>query len=315
MLNEFIKHQLNIFLEEYPLYKNFLAVEKYEPQCEGYTNPIYLHGETFDYFCENENEIKTFELTIPKKTIDYWGKKTEGNIPNEVFNSNDKLNYTEHFTGICKSCKKYNIDFLLQIWSDEIIPKREIPSISKIIENHKNGAKDKTANIYIQKIGVYPEIKPSIDKTILKYFDRETSNWYFKAVKSLNENFGIGSFAYFRRIVEKELIQIINDLSHLDSSDSLKIQGLLSKYNETDKIYLIYENIFEYLPSSLRGLGDNPFQLLYKQTSKGLHNLSESECLKRASNINILLKFVILKINEEKSEILKIRNIIKELNR
>jgi len=315
MLNDFIKNRLNIFLSEYPLYKKFLAVEKYEPHCEGYTEPTYLNGETFDYFCENENEIKTFELTIPDKTINYWGAKPGGNLPNEVFNVNDKLDYTEHFTGVCKSCKKYNIEFLLHIWSDEIISKSEIRRISTMIKNHNNGIEEKKANIYIQKIGVYPEIKPSIDKSITKYFDRETNNWHYKAVKSLNENFGIGSFAYFRRIVEKELIQIINDLSHLDSAVSTKIQNLLSKYNETDKIYLIYENIFEYLPSSLKGLGDNPFQLLYKQTSEGLHNLSEAECLKRADNINKLLMFVILKVNEEKSEILKIRNIIKDLNK
>ena len=78
---------------------------------------------------------------------------------------------------------------------------------------------------------------------------------------------------------------------------------------------MIYENIFDYLPSSLKGLGDNPFQLLYKQTSKGLHNLSEKECLERAHNINQLLKFVIRKLNEEKSEILEIRQVIKELKK
>ena len=130
-MDEFIKHRLNIFLAEYPLYKKFLAVEKYEQHSEGYTNPMYLHGETFDYFCDLENEIKTFELTIPEKVKEFWGEKIEGIVPNEVFDKNDKLNFIEHFIGICKSCNNYKIHFLLKIWSDEKIPKSEIRQLSK----------------------------------------------------------------------------------------------------------------------------------------------------------------------------------------
>lgn len=314
-MEQFIKHRLNVFLAEYPLYKVFLAVEKYEPHSEGYTDPTYFLNETFDYYCEMEKETKLFELTIPERVKEFWGNKIAGIIPNEVFDNNKKLNFTEHFIGICQSCKEYQMDFLLRTWSDEEIPKREVLQLSKMIEDHKRKIPERQANIYMQKIGVYPEVIPRVDKSITKHFDRETNIWYFKAIKALNANFGIGSFAYFRRIVEKELIQIINDLSHIDTPESEKIKVLLNKYNETDKVHLIYDNIFEYLPYSLKGLGDNPFQLLYKQISQGLHNLSEEDCLKRASNINQLLKFVICKINEENSEILKIREVIKELKK
>jgi hypothetical protein len=314
-MNESTIHKLNIFLQEYPLYREFLAVEKYENYCEGYTNPLDIQGQTFDYYCDLEKDIKTFELIVPEKSRNFWGEKPGHQIPEELFNEEHKLNFIEHFTGICKSCNKNKVEFLLKISSDDVVSKSKLPSINRIIENNKKGIVEIKPSIYIQKIGVYPELKPEIDKTISKYFDRETNNWYFKAIKSLNENFGIGSFAYFRRIVEKELIKIINDLSHIESEESNHIKELLEKYNKTEKVYHIYENIFEFLPSSLKGLGDNPFQLLYKQTSKGLHNLSEQECLKRANNINQLLKFVIIKINEEKSEILKIRQVIKDLKK
>ena len=314
-MREIIINSLSIFLTEYPLYKEFLAVEKYEPSYGGYTDPIELQGQTFDYFCELENDIKTFELTIPEITEGFWSEKPGHVIPKELLNDLQKLYYVEHFYGICKSCKKNRIEFLLKVWSDDKIPNGKIPSLSRVIGNTKNGIEEIKPNIYIQKLGIYPEIKPLINKSISKYFDRETNNWYFKAIKSLNENFGIGAFAYFRRIVEKELIKIINDLSLIESEDSIKIKELLNKYNKTEKIYLIYENIFEFLPHSLKGLNDNPFQILYQQTSKGLHNLSEQECLKRANNINQLLEFVIKKMNEEKSEILKIRQVIKELKK
>jgi len=312
------KEKLNKFLSEYPLYKEFIAIQDYSITCKGYTDPFDIHGETFNYYCEDEDDIKTFELTISNSSIDYWGAFPEGRIPKIVYNDKKEINYIEHFTGVCKSCNKYHVDFLLHIWSDKQIPENEILMLSHMINKSDEVIKKMTesdAKIFIEKVGIYPQRKITIDKELSKYFDRETSNWYFKALKSLNDGLGIGAFAYFRRIIEKELISIVNDLAHLNSGCSDKIQELLTKYSQNDKVYLLYENIFEYLPESLKILGDNPFQLLYKQTSEGLHSLTESECLKRADNINTLLRFVIRKINEEKSEILEIRNIIKDLKK
>lgn len=60
-------------------------------------------------------------------------------------------------------------------------------------------------------------------------------------------------------------------------------------------------------------MGDNPLQLLYNQTSEGLHSLTEEECLNRANSIATLLDFTIKKINEEKSEILEVKNAVKHL--
>src|SRR5690606_12186363 len=131
---------------------------------------------------------------------------------------------------------------------------------------------------------------------------------YYKGRKSLSENYGIGAFAYFRRIIEKELINIVYDLAKIESSESIKINSLLADYEKSKKTHLLYENVFQYLPLSLQSLGDNPFKLLYSQTSQGLHNLSEEDCLKRAEQIDLILKFVIKKLNEEKSDILNIRN-------
>ncbi|MBT3547224.1 MAG: hypothetical protein HN487_06000, partial [Flavobacterium sp.] len=75
----------------------------------------------------------------------------------------------------------------------------------------------------------------------------------------------------------------------------------------------IYDNIFQHLPNSLKVLGDNPIKLLYNQTSEGLHSLKESESLEKASKILVLLEFVIKKINEERSEIKDLKDIVKGL--
>jgi hypothetical protein len=304
-----MKHKLNNFLEEFPLYKQFCAVEKFSRTEEGYTNPIYLHGETFTYYCKIENDFRTFELELPLESMDLWGKMAEGMVSTQVLIEKDFLDFTHHFVGKCKSCKKYHIDFLLHVWSDNPIPRSENETLSLDEKTGEYVPLDELipnrANIFIEKVGVKPENEISIDKNITRYFDRETGNWYYKAIKSWNQNLGIASFAYFRRIIEKELIRIVIDISSLNTADT-KLNKLISEYRDTNQVYSIYENIFPLLPKSLQVLGENPFKILYKQTSEGLHSLNEEECLKRAENIDLILRFVVKSLNEEKSEISKI---------
>jgi len=310
------KHRLNIFLTDFPLYKKFCAVENFKRTEKDYTCPIYLQSETFSYYCENENEVKTFELKLPIATLNSWRSKMIDEVTGIVLIEDDFLDYTHHFVGTCQSCKKFEVDFLLHVWSDKPISSDERNMFQKDEKTGENVPIDdlnpERANIYIEKVGIKPERTIQLDRNINKYFDRETENWYFKAQKSLSDNLGIAAFAYFRRIIEKELISIVRDISDLNSADH-KLKQLVSEFNETNQPYSIYENIFQLLPKSLQTLGDNPFKILYKQTSEGLHSLSEKECLERAEIIDLVLKFVIKTINEEKSEISDVRNALRKL--
>lgn len=186
-------------------------------------------------------------------------------------------------------------------------------NINNISFSKQNSYNIENTDIFIQKVGAFPQIKIVPDKIVTKYFKRDTNIFYYKGLNALNQNFGIGAFAYFRRIIEKELINIINDIKSLPDSHSAEIENLLIKHNENPKISTIYDNIFEHLPNSLKVLGDNPIKLLYNQTSEGLHSLTEEECLEKANSILQLLNFVIKKINEERSEIKILRETIKGL--
>ena len=307
------KENLNSFLEEYPLYKPFEAVTEYKRTCEGYTDPFMLYGQTFNYLCPNENEQKVFSLTIPESFIEYWGKFPDDGIPDLLIDEDGKLNYIQHFEGKCTCCKISKIDFLLHIWSDNPIPQETIEVICH--DPSSDPLKQNPVNIYIEKIGEYPIRKAIIDKEISKFFDRESNNWYYKAKKSLENNLGIGAFSYYRRILEKELLHILAEVGKLKNSHSSNINELIKEYKETNKVHLLYENVYEYLPLSLKALGDNPLKLLYKQISAGLHNLTEDECLKKSEAIDFVLTFVIRKLYEEKSEMKKAISLISELKR
>nr|WP_315177140.1 hypothetical protein [uncultured Flavobacterium sp.] len=298
------------FLSKYPLYKNYLLLEDYNDNNQDFTTPHDFIGQTFEHFCEKEGSVKTFELNIDNS--EYFGYLDGSEIPNENF-KDGKLNYIFKAIGKCISCKDYEIYMLLNVYSDNPISKIKVRSIRSLAFSAQNKSEKTISNIYIQKIGFFPEIKVHPNKDITKYFDRESNILYFKGINALSQNFGIGSFAYFRRIIEKELINIIKDIKTLPDSHSAEIEKLLEKHNLNPKISTIYDNIFEHLPNSLKSLGDNPIKLLYNQTSEGLHSLSEEVCLEKAKNINLLLDFVIKKINEERSEINDLRKILKDL--
>jgi len=313
-----MKKSLQNLITEYPLYKSFIGDDKYYQSEESYTDPFSFQGETFHSYCEEENHRTTFEIQLPIIDYKYWAELPGGDIPEQVYDNSGKINFTQHFIGQCQSCKKFKIDLIFRVWSDVEIPRqtgqifrgnldsKEFQLIDETKENHPK--------IFIEKIGIFPPNQIHLDKSIKKYFDRETENLYFKALKSYNENLGIASFAYFRRIIEKELINILNDIAELEASNP-KLKKMISEYKNTKKAYSIYENIFEFLPVSLKSLGENPLKLLYQQTSEGLHSISDKKCLERAENINMILKFVIKKIQEETSEILDIRNAIKNLGK
>ena len=302
---------MNEFLSKYGLYQKLTLIDNYSIGNQYYTNPHDFIGETFEYKCEKEDSIKTFEIDIDVHTKSYYGHKAGNEIPDDLF-IDEKLDYTFKAVGKCKSCNEYHIDLFLHVSSNN--------PISNIVDNTNNSVfseKHKynfpNTNITIQKVGALPQIKKNPHKIIAKYFERETNQWYFKGINALNENYGIGSFAYFRRIIEKELINIIEDIKSLPDSHKTEINKLLEKHNKNPKISTIYDNIFEHLPSSLKVLGDNPIKLLYNLTSQGLHSLTEKECLEKSKNVLKLLDFVIRKINEEKSEIKDLRETIRNL--
>jgi hypothetical protein len=308
-------HPLNNFLANTPAYTPFKAVENYTRQCYGYTTPFEIKGSTFSFHCDKEENVRTFELVPTTAVEEYFGHMRGDQIPDELFNKEGRLDYHHHFIAECKSCKEFQVNFLLHVYSDKPIPKDQSNRVRFDPETKEERAADDfetdRANIFIEKIGG-PNVKITVKKSIEKYLDRESCHWFYKAKKALSDNLGIGAFAYFRRIIEKELVGIINNIAALPAADPA-LKELVLKYQNSSKPHLIYDDIFTYLPKSLQSLDANPLKLLYQQTSEGLHSLSETECLDRAKQIEILLDFVIVKINEEKSTMLDVKNAIKFL--
>lgn len=281
-------------------------IHSYYEDDKKYFDPGHFDDETFEYYCDREGKNTTFQLGLK-----YGHKSTYPQLDDSVFEG-DYLNYTFEAIGTCQSCKKGKVYFLINVSSDKPISDI-IYYAESIYLTEKSDTRHDNTSIWAQKVGIYPEFRLKLNKQVDKFFDRESSGYYYKGIKAINDNFGIGALAYFRRIVEKELIHLIETIKELPDANKPMIQNLINEHSKNPTVSTIYTAIFDYLPNSLKILGDNPIKLLYNQTSEGLHSMTESESLHKAENLLRLLEFVIIKIYEEKSTVKDIKDIMKEL--
>lgn len=295
------KEKLADLLTEQPLYKTVKI------GAEFLQHPLRLSGFTISFYCPNEKSNQTFALALePKNPLKRLGDNTTGHIYERYFDVFDSENniydYTQHYSGTCQHCKNYRIEFLLKVATNKALPL----AISQDA-NYEGPVQ------IVQKIGQFPGFEIEVDKELTTFLNKEDIGNYKKSLICISQNYGIGAYAYLRRIVENEIVKIVEDLSKIDRPESAKIKELLKEFEVSHTMSNLIEGINDYLPNSLKNLGDNPFKVLYGQLSGGIHEFSEEECFDKAKQIDQLLKFVIKKINEENSEVKNVREAMKKL--
>lgn len=146
----------------------------------------------------------------------------------------------------------------------------------------------------IMKVGQYPSVADVHFGKIKQYkkeLGESVSKEFTKAIRLAANGIGIGSFVYFRRIFEK-LIQDAFD----EAKTSTDVKSFL-KQRMDEKILTLKD----YLPSFIV---EN--HAVYGILSKGIHELSEDECLAyfdcMRSSIEMILDERIAQVNKRKRE-------------
>lgn len=140
-----------------------------------------------------------------------------------------------------------------------------------------------TDNSTFRKIGQYPSVAdlsfPELDKyrNVMSDIDRKELG---KALGLFANGIGVGSYVYLRRILERLLEKI-----KIDAGDAVN-NGIFENSRMGDKMKMLHE----YLPETL---ANNPS--IYGILSKGIHELSEEECL----SFFIVVKDCLLLIYDE----------------
>ncbi|MCZ6675745.1 MAG: hypothetical protein O7E52_00690 [Candidatus Poribacteria bacterium] len=164
-----------------------------------------------------------------------------------------------------------------------------------ILHFHEDGTR-------IMKAGQYPPWDLSIDRRLTKMLGKH-EGIFKKGFICEAQGFGIGAYAYYRRIVEMiidELLVIIESLIEGAEKDRY-IQALerVKTTRQTDEKIRLVKDL---LPSTLKPDGYNPLGVLHQALSEGIHQLSEGECLNRATEIRTVLVFLINQVQHQKEE-------------
>lgn len=134
------------------------------------------------------------------------------------------------------------------------------------------------------KVGQHPPLEERIPaqlETRLAANSTEDLDYYKKAIRCRNFNYGLAALSYLRRVVENRM----NDLLDL-MADVAREQGFATdQVAELDRIKT--SKVFDHkitfaskiLPPSVRPGGQNPVDLLHDIASEGIHNKSEDECI------------------------------------
>jgi hypothetical protein len=155
---------------------------------------------------------------------------------------------------------------------------------------------------YVYKYGQYPKWEIKIDNRLKEILVEHTET-YKKGLICESQGYGIGAFAYYRRITEEIIEQLLDSVTDLIEPKHLpQYQEALEKTKRTtvtsDKIELVKD----LLPESLRPNGMNPLSILHGELSKGIHNETDEECLEIASNIRKVLTYLVKRITESKKD-------------
>lgn len=162
------------------------------------------------------------------------------------------------------------------------------------------GKNSKTYSLMIQyegdrtfallKVGEVPNFGPPTPPRAASLIgeDREL---FFKGRKCENQGLGVGAFAYYRRVIERQKSRIIDEfirvLRAVSPGDPI-IEDLERASRET-QFSKSMDAIKHALPSSLSIRGQNPLALLHTALSEGLHALDDDSCLEYAQAIRTIL--------------------------
>lgn len=163
---------------------------------------------------------------------------------------------------------------------------------------------------YIRKIGQYPSYA-DIDIPQAEKYKKELGNVYYnefkRAIGLYSSNVGIGSYVYLRRIVEKIILDAFQEA--IVAGAITKEQVELDENNHQRRVEDKINLLSNYMPKSLvenKGV--------YGIISKGIHELSEEECMQYFPVLKQLIKMCLDEVIEKKRKIQDEAELKKRIN-
>jgi hypothetical protein len=149
------------------------------------------------------------------------------------------------------------------------------------------------------KFGEYPAFGPPTPSRVLDLLG-DDKDLFLQGRQCENHGLGIGAFTYYRRVVEsqwKKLVQEIIDVAPILST-SPEIIEKLEHIRENWSFNKSVTDGKDAIPPTLLIKEQNPLKMLHELFSKGVHNLSDEECLSRATKARTILGVLVERMKQ-----------------
>ena len=136
-------------------------------------------------------------------------------------------------------------------------------------------------NCQFFKVGQYPPLEERIPPELEQQLKGDDLEFYKRALRCRNFNFGIAALAYLRRVVENRM----NDLLDLIAAAAQQAEFGAEHFAELERVKTsrVFDDKVSYaaaiLPPGLRPGGANPIDMLHDLASEGIHAFSDTECI------------------------------------
>ena len=244
-----------------------------------------LEGDKINLYCNVCKSIQTF---VPGEVV-FNGVNTSFSFKGKISSAKNEVEDINGFLTLdygCANCGKEGAIYLIKIYKNQC-----------------------------EKVGQYPPLDISIPSEIKLLNDQVIIDLYKKGKSSENFSYGIGAFVYYRRIIELKIDDLLNRITEYFPETKIneykEILEKVKREKNADKKIEIVKNIIsdEIIPN-------NPLKSLYDILSKGIHKLSDEDCLESASAIRTLLLMLITEIElkkENKNKLISAQKIIDKL--
>jgi predicted nucleic acid-binding protein len=164
------------------------------------------------------------------------------------------------------------------------------------------------------KHGEYPPFGPPTPARVISLIgpDRDT---FLAGRRAENHGFGIGAFAYYRRVVENQKGRIIQEIAKASAKlgASPEMLAELKQVEKETQFSKAIDQIKIGIPAALMIDGHNPLTLLHTALSEGLHDQKDEECLQIAQEIRLVLTELAERISQALKEEAELKQAVSRL--
>jgi hypothetical protein len=149
---------------------------------------------------------------------------------------------------------------------------------------------------YVRKLGQQPEWEASIPQEFKNRLG-EHAVMFQRGMDCEGTGYGVGAFAYYRRVVEDMIGDLLDRIpALLTDEERVTFAAALERVHQTTVTQAKIELVKDLLPARLRPEGINPLDVLHTELSVGLHGKSDEDCLDDAVAVREALAYLVTEL-------------------